>query len=108
MRDVVINYSSSDNCGGTVSSVLTVTSDEPMDGTGDGDTGPDWEVINNQSVKLRAERSGSGDGRVYTITITATDAAGNTSTSSVEVRVTHNITSPKKRSIVQGRFNSKP
>ncbi len=95
MRDVVINYSSSDNCGGTVSSVLTVTSDEPMYGTGDGDTGPDWEVINNQSVKLRAERSGSGDGRVYTITITATDAAGNTSTSSVEVRVTHNITSPK-------------
>jgi hypothetical protein len=46
-------------------------------------------------VKLRAERSGSGDGRVYTITIKATDASGNTSIASVEVRVTHNITSPK-------------
>ncbi|HEX3165852.1 MAG TPA: MopE-related protein [Chitinophagaceae bacterium] len=95
MRDVVINYSLTDNCGGTISSILSVSSDEPISGTGDGDAAPDWEVINNQNVRLRAERSGSGDGRVYTITITATDAGGNTSTSSVEVRVTHNITSPQ-------------
>src|SRR5678815_4457944 len=96
MRDVPISYSLTDNCGGTISSVLSVSSDEPISGTGDGDTAPDdWYVIDNHNVKLRAERSGSGDGRVYTITITATDAAGNSSTSSVEVRVTHNITSPQ-------------
>jgi NADPH-dependent 7-cyano-7-deazaguanine reductase QueF-like protein len=94
MRDVSINYTLTDNCG-PINTVLSVSSDEPISGTGDGDTAPDWEVIDNHNVKLRAERSGSGDGRVYTITITATDASGNTSTSSVEVRVTHNITSPQ-------------
>ena len=94
MRDVTVTYTTSDACG-PVSSSLQVSSNEPISGTGDGDTAPDWEVIDNHNVKLRAERSGSGDGRVYTITITATDASGNTSTSSVEVRVTHNITSPQ-------------
>ena len=94
MRDISINYTLTDNCG-TTNSVLSVKSDEPISGTGDGDTAPDWEVIDNHNLRLRAERSGSGDGRVYTITITATDASGNTSTSSVEVRVTHNITSPQ-------------
>jgi hypothetical protein len=94
MRDLTINYSLTDNCG-IINSVLSVSSNEPISGTGDGDTAPDWEVVDNHNVKLRAERSGSGDGRVYTILITAIDASGNTSTSSVEVRVTHNITSPQ-------------
>ena len=40
-------------------------------------------------VQLRAERSGTGDGRVYTITITASDASGNQSTATVDVRVPH-------------------
>ncbi|WP_349654881.1 endo-1,4-beta-xylanase [Neobacillus sp. DY30] len=39
------------------------------------------------SFKLRAERLGNGNGRVYTITYTATDNAGNTVTKSVEVLV---------------------
>jgi hypothetical protein len=45
-------------------------------------------------VKLRAERGGNGDGRIYTITITATDACGNTSSKDVTVIVAHNITDP--------------
>jgi hypothetical protein len=45
-------------------------------------------------VKLRAERAGNGDGRIYTITITATDACGNTSSKDVTVHVSHNITDP--------------
>jgi endo-1,4-beta-xylanase len=39
------------------------------------------------SFKLRAERLGNGNGRVYTITYTATDKAGNVTTKSVEVSV---------------------
>jgi hypothetical protein len=93
MRDVAINYSASDICGNVTTS-LSIKSNEPISGTGDGDLSPDWEIVDNHHVRLRAERDGAGDGRIYTITITATDASGNTSTTSVTVRVTHNITSP--------------
>jgi PKD repeat protein len=57
--------------------VLTATSSEPANGAGDGNTAPDI-VIAGGSVAVRAERSGKGVGRVYTITATATDRAGNT------------------------------
>jgi endo-1,4-beta-xylanase len=43
----------------------------------------------SDSFKLRAERLGNGNGRVYTITYTATDKAGNVITKSVEVSVPH-------------------
>jgi hypothetical protein len=92
MKDVHIGYTATD-CGAFTTS-LSVTSNEPIDGTGDGDTSPDWEIIDNHNVRLRAERAAHGDGRIYTITITATDACGNTSSKNVEVHVTHNITSP--------------
>ena len=89
MNDVTINYTASDNCG-TVSSSLSVTSNEPVNGKGDGDTSPDWIILNDHHVQLRAERSGKGNGRVYTITITSTDASGNTSTQTNLVNVPHN------------------
>jgi len=92
MRDVTIGYTATD-CGAFTTS-LSVTSNEPINGTGDGDTSPDWEVIDNHHVKLRAERAGNGDGRIYTITITATDACGNTSSNTATVIVAHNITAP--------------
>lgn len=82
------SISANDNCG-PVTVSLEVSSNEPVNGTGDGDTDPDWEIINNNLVKLRAERSGTGTGRIYTITVTATDAAGNQATATTEVRVPH-------------------
>lgn len=36
---------------------------------------------------LRAERSGTGQGRVYTLTYSARDAAGNTTQATAQVRV---------------------
>jgi len=92
MRDVTIDYTATDNCA--VTSVITVTSNEPINGVGDGDTDPDWVIANNHHVNLRAERSASGTGRIYTITITATDPSGNTASKTVEVRVPHDITNP--------------
>jgi hypothetical protein len=66
---------------------LTVTSNEPVDGEGDGNTSPDWEVVDAHHVRVRAERAGGGSGRTYTITITSTDGAGHTSSVDVTVRV---------------------
>jgi hypothetical protein len=92
MRDVMVNYTASDNC--PLTCVLSVMSNEPVDGTGDGDTSPDWEIVDSQKVRLRAERAGSGNGRIYTITTTCTDGSGNSISKSTEVVVAHNITSP--------------
>ena len=41
--------------------------------------------LRTQTANLRAERSGTGTGRIYTITITATDSAGNVSTANAEM-----------------------
>jgi hypothetical protein len=95
MQDVTVNYTSTDLCGPVTSCTLSVTSNEPVNGTGDGDTDPDWEIIDDHHVKLRAERSANGNGRIYTITITCGDAEGNLTTATTEVRVAHNITSPQ-------------
>jgi subtilisin-like proprotein convertase family protein len=92
MVDVTVNYNVADNCTApsAITRSLSVASNEPVNGTGDGDTGPDWEVIDANHVRLRAERAGGGSGRIYTITITATDAAGNSTTRNVNVKVPHN------------------
>ena len=59
--------------------VTGVTQDEPVDGTGDGDAAPDAVISGDGSaVQVRAERSGTGDGRVYELAFTATDAHGAT------------------------------
>ena len=84
---VTVNYSASDNCAGVVTTSLSVTSNEPINSSDDGDTSPDWIVQDAHHVLLRAERSGTGTGRIYTITITATDSAGNSSIQTVVVTV---------------------
>jgi hypothetical protein len=59
----------------TTLTITGVTQDEPLNGTGDGDTAPDAATVAGRSdqVQLRSERSGSGDGRVYRISFTVSD-----------------------------------
>ena len=49
----------------------------------------DWVITGPLSVSLRAERLGSGTGRVYTIGISCTDTSGNTSSGTTTVTVAH-------------------
>lgn len=88
MQDVAIAYAATDNCGGPVScSITSVTSNEPANGTGDGDTAPDFGIVDPSFlVRLRAERAGGGTGRVYKITVTCTDGT-NASSASTTVTV---------------------
>jgi hypothetical protein len=78
----------SDGLSGLAVESLMVVSNEPEDGRGDGNTAPDF-VVDGTSVQLRAERSGAGDGRVYTMTASATDLAGNSTTATATCDVPH-------------------
>lgn len=70
--------------------ITKVTSDEPESSVGDGNTTDDILIAADcKSVKLRAERVGSGNGRVYTITFEVSDAAGNVGTATATVNVPH-------------------
>lgn len=89
MKTVKVAVAAEDACGEVTNRIIAVTSNEPENGTGDGDTGPDWNITDDNKVQLRAERSGGGSGRIYTITVEATDEAGNTSTKTTEVTVPH-------------------
>lgn len=83
---------SATSCDGTVNlnSVIIdhVTSDEVENGNGDGNTLNDIVIAcNRKSVQLRAERDGSGDGRVYTIYFKVTDGSGHSTTVAATVTV---------------------
>ena len=89
--DIDVNVFASDNFDTEVDvSLLSVTSNEPDNGVGDGNTVNDIVIINDLLIKLRAERSGKGSGRVYTMTYQATDDCGNTATAEAIVTVPHN------------------
>jgi hypothetical protein len=85
----------SDNCDASLTPsdvvITSVTSDEPEDGDGDGNTLDDIVIARDcKSVKLRAERQGEGaggDGRVYTIHLSVTDVNGVVGTATCTVVV---------------------
>jgi hypothetical protein len=88
MVHVQISASATDSCGaGVTCRIVSVTSNEPIAGSGGGDLSPDWEITGPLTVRLRAERSPKGSGRTYTITVVCTDAAGNSSTATTFVTV---------------------
>jgi len=64
--------------------IIAVTSNEP---SSPGIREPDSEITGPLTVSLRADRSGQGDGRIYTITVECEDDGGNKVTSDVTVSV---------------------
>ncbi|PYS70005.1 MAG: hypothetical protein DMF69_15010 [Acidobacteria bacterium] len=91
MVPVVISVSVSDACDSSpTTSIESVSSNEPVNGVGDGDTSPDWEITGTHTLNLRGERAGGGSGRIYTITVKSVDDSGNISRRTVTVIVPHN------------------
>jgi uncharacterized protein len=86
MVDVNVAYRV-ESPSGVASCALAVTSNEPPNNIGDGNTAVDWEILDGHRIRLRAERAGSGNGRMYTVAVTCTDAVGNTRTASGNVTV---------------------
>lgn len=78
-----------DTCSTTTWKITGVTSNEAADAKGSGKSAPEWQITGDHTLKLRAERSGKGSGRIYTITIQAKDASGNTASKTVTVTVPH-------------------
>jgi hypothetical protein len=78
--------------GGAVTVAVTgVTQDEALDTTADGKTSPDADHtgLSANAVRLRSERSATGDGRVYRLTVTATDTGGASCSTTLFVGVPH-------------------
>jgi hypothetical protein len=91
MVPVSVTAETSDICDAEpICRIISIVSNEPVDGLGDGDTAPDWEITGVLSVNLRAERSGTGKGRIYTLTVKCTDASGNITETNTKVTVPHN------------------
>lgn len=102
--DVTINYDVIDNCdsASAITCALSVTSNESVKGCkrergegkdrerrekDDDDKAFDWVVLDSHHVRLRAEKSDHGNGRVYWVTVTCTDSSGNSSANVVAVEV---------------------
>ena len=74
--------------------LLSITSNEPDNGLGDGNTTADIQGAtfgtDDRTFLLRAERSGTGNDRIYTVTYEARDASGNATVRTATVTVAHN------------------
>src|SRR4051794_417024 len=88
--NVAINGVTDPDKGDTVSVKATgVPQDEPLNKTADGNTTPDAKITSAGAVLVRAERQGTGDGRVYVVSFTANDNHGGTCTGTVSIAVPH-------------------
>ena len=92
MFDVTAEVVVNDSCDPNPQITLTsITSNEPDNGAGDGNTEPDIQGAAfgtaDFAFQLRAERNGGGGGRVYTVTYTVTDGSGNATSASAQVVV---------------------
>lgn len=73
--------------------LVSVTSSEPDNDTGDGNFPNDIQGVTAGTADfdflVRAERKGNGPGRIYTATYSATDASENTAQAAAEIKVPH-------------------
>ena len=86
MKDIVLSVDVTDKCYVSLDcSIVGVSSNE----NGKGAKSRDWIVTADLALKLRAKRSGKGEGRLYTIDVACRDGSGNTVVDSAIVSVPH-------------------
>jgi len=88
-----IDATVTDNCDSQpVIKIVSVTSNQPDLGGGQGNFAPDI-IHGNNAVCFRSERQGTmSTDRLYTIVVSATDSSNNTSTQTLTVHVPHDGT----------------
>jgi hypothetical protein len=71
--------------------IVSIYSDEPEDapGGGDGKTVDDIVILGPSAFKVRDERQGGGNGRIYGVTFEISDTAGNVATATCYIGVPH-------------------
>lgn len=69
--------------------ITSIYSDEPEHSKGDGSTTNDIVIESDSTLRVRAERKGGGNGRVYGVTFKMTDKSGNAAKGTCYVVVPH-------------------
>jgi len=115
MVDVHAVVSTSDSCDVSTLVLESITSNEPDDSVGGGD-GRTVDDIQNAAFdttdvdfRLRAERAGSGDGRLYTVVYSVIDATGSRITATGFVTVPHDrggVTEPMVLRLTENGFGT--
>ena len=106
---ITATVETSDSCDANPAvALVSITSNEQDNGLGDGDEPNDIQAVNGgpilfgtnvQTFLLRAERSGMGTGRIYTVNYMVRDASGNETLASAQVSVgSQTIAASPKRS----------
>lgn len=85
MVPVTVRITARDNSGKVTTRIASVATNEPRDR---GPKSPDIQILDDQTVNLRAERNHQAKARTYTIRVEATDPSGNMATALVPVLVT--------------------
>lgn len=85
MIGVALAVNAADNCTGNVTNTCRVVSISGDDAA----TSADWRITGALTAELRADRTGAGSGRTYTLVVRCTDGSGNDTHASASVVVPH-------------------
>lgn len=101
LENVGLSVSASDNSGDPVAVHVAVFSDEDDVTSSGGEMSPDAKNIAPVTLRLRSERAGNSDGRVYLIVVTATDSSNNVTRACLAVVIPKSQSNASEASVAQ-------